>query len=66
MTTPESPTPNPGDEELDQEAIDFLVAQRDEARAAGVDFFGAITGGNGPLLVVTHLQDEGEQDQPSP
>jgi hypothetical protein len=60
----ESPVPSPGDEELDQEAIDFLIKQRDEARAAGVDFFGAITGGDGPLLVVTHV--EPDPDQPSP
>jgi hypothetical protein len=65
MAAPESPDLQPGDEDLDQGAIDFLVEQRNQARAAGMDFFGAITGGDGPLLVVTHVQND-EPDQLSP
>lgn len=52
--SPDQPRPDrqPDYDELDREALDFLLAQREEAIAAGVGFIGAITGGDGPLLLV--------------
>lgn len=46
------------DDPFEREAMDFLLAQRQEAIAEGVSFIGAITGGDGPPRVVTHLEPD--------
>jgi hypothetical protein len=52
------PQPQQDDDPFEREAMDFLLAQREQAIAQGVSFIGAITGGGGPPRVVTHLEQD--------
>lgn len=51
----QSVPPHEDEPDLDQEAMEFLLSQREQAIAQGVSFIGAITGGDGPPRVVTYL-----------
>lgn len=59
MPDPSDPRPSPeGSGYDDEEMLELLKQQRDRALEQGLPFFGAIAGGDGPLIVVTSADQD--------